>query len=163
MTPDVAKAVTEFKAGKVEYRTDRYGNVHVPLGKVSFGRDALAENYSAVLDELLRAKPASAKGRYLRSVSLSSTMGPGVKVDPNRAKLEEHDRGRDRLGSRPRRFHAADLRSPLGAVMGPPAGRGDPDRPPPGPSVSCAAPGPEREDVSQRGQTREGGGGRRDP
>jgi large subunit ribosomal protein L1 len=91
VTPDVAKAVNEFKAGKVEYRTDRYGNVHVPLGKVSFGADALAKNYSAVLDELLRAKPASAKGRYLRSVSLSSTMGPGVKVDPNRAKLEEHE------------------------------------------------------------------------
>ena len=89
VTPDVAKAVTEFKAGKVEYRTDRYGNVHVPLGKVSFDREALAANYSAVLDELLRAKPAAAKGRYLRSVSLSSTMGPGVKVDPNRAKLEE--------------------------------------------------------------------------
>jgi len=89
VTPDVAKAVTEFKAGKVEYRTDRYGNVHVPLGKVSFDRDALTANYSAVLDELLRAKPASAKGRYLRSVSLSSTMGPGVKVDPARAKLEE--------------------------------------------------------------------------
>ena len=89
VTPDVAKAVTEFKAGKVEYRTDRYGNVHVPLGKVSFDRDALTENYTAVLDELLRAKPASAKGRYLRSVSLSSTMGPGVKVDPARAKLEE--------------------------------------------------------------------------
>ena len=91
VTPDVAKAVNEFKAGKVEYRTDRYGNVHVPLGKVSFGADALAKNYTAVLDELLRAKPASAKGRYLRSVSLSSTMGPGVKVDPNRAKLEEHE------------------------------------------------------------------------
>ena len=89
VTPDVAKAVGEFKAGKVEYRTDRYGNVHVPLGKVSFGRDSLIKNYSAVLDELLRAKPASAKGRYLRSVSLSSTMGPGVKVDPGRAKLEE--------------------------------------------------------------------------
>jgi large subunit ribosomal protein L1 len=90
VTPDVAKAVGEFKAGKVEYRTDRYGNVHVPLGKVSFGADALARNYSAVLDELLRAKPAAAKGRYLRGVSLSSTMGPGVKVDPNHAKLEEH-------------------------------------------------------------------------
>jgi large subunit ribosomal protein L1 len=73
----------------VEYRTDRYGNVHVPLGKVRFDRDALVANYAAVLDELLRAKPAAAKGRYLRSVSLSSTMGPGVKVDPNRAKLEE--------------------------------------------------------------------------
>jgi large subunit ribosomal protein L1 len=90
VTPDVAKAVGEFKAGKVEYRTDRYGNVHVPIGKVSFGADALMENYTAVLDELLRAKPAAAKGRYLKGVSLSSTMGPGVKVDPNRAKPEEH-------------------------------------------------------------------------
>src|SRR6476659_8578929 len=89
VTPDVAKAVSEFKAGKVEYRTDRYGNVHVPLGKVSFDEDALIANYGAVLDELLRAKPPAAKGRYLRSVSLSSTMGPGVRVDPNRAKLEE--------------------------------------------------------------------------
>jgi large subunit ribosomal protein L1 len=82
VTPDVAKAVSEFKAGKVEYRTDRYGNVHVPLGKVSFERDALVGNYHAVLDEILRAKPASAKGRYLKGVSVSSTMGPGVKVDP---------------------------------------------------------------------------------
>jgi large subunit ribosomal protein L1 len=90
VTQDVARAVGEFKGGKVEYRTDRYGNVHVPLGKVSFGADSLAKNYSAVLDELLRAKPAASKGRYLRSISLSSTMGPGVKVDPNRAKLEEH-------------------------------------------------------------------------
>jgi len=89
VTPDVAKAVSEFKAGRVEYRTDRYGNVHVPLGKVSFSKDALVENYTAVLDELLRAKPAAAKGRYLRSVSLSSTMGPGVKVDPTRAKPGE--------------------------------------------------------------------------
>jgi large subunit ribosomal protein L1 len=84
VTPDVARAVSEFKAGKVEYRTDRYGNVHVPLGKVSFDRDALLGNFHAVLDEIQRAKPASAKGRYLKSVSLSSTMGPGVKVDPAR-------------------------------------------------------------------------------
>jgi large subunit ribosomal protein L1 len=82
VTPDVAKAVSEFKAGKVEYRTDRYGNVHVPLGKVSFDGEALQANYHAVLDEIMRAKPASAKGRYLKAVSLSSTMGPGVKVDP---------------------------------------------------------------------------------
>src|SRR6476659_1348494 len=93
VTMDVGKAVSEFKAGKVEYRTDRYGNVHVPLGKVSFGRDDLVANYQAVLDEIIRAKPAAAKGRYLRSVSLSSTMGPGVKVDPNRARLEEQQAG----------------------------------------------------------------------
>jgi large subunit ribosomal protein L1 len=84
VTPDVAKAVGEFKGGKVEYRTDRYGNVHVPVGKVSFGPNDLLDNIRAVLDELNRAKPASAKGRYMRRIALSSTMGPGVKIDPNR-------------------------------------------------------------------------------
>jgi len=88
VTADVSKAVAEFKAGKVEYRTDRYGNVHVPVGKVSFERDALLGNFHAVLDEIVRAKPAAAKGRYLKAVSLSSTMGPGVKVDP--ASREDH-------------------------------------------------------------------------
>ena len=86
VTPDVGRAVQEFKAGKVEYRTDRYGNVHVPLGKASFDTKSLVENYQAVLDELLRAKPAAAKGRYLRSVSVASTMGPGVRVDPTRTR-----------------------------------------------------------------------------
>jgi len=84
VTTDVAKAVTEFKGGRVEYRTDRYGNVHVPIGKVSFEAKALLDNFRAVVDELNRAKPASSKGRYVRSVSLSSTMGPGIKIDPNR-------------------------------------------------------------------------------
>jgi len=84
VTPDVAKAVGEFKGGKVEYRTDRYGNVHVPVGKVSFTPAALLDNLRAVLDELNRAKPASAKGRYMRRIALSSTMGPGVKIDPGR-------------------------------------------------------------------------------
>ncbi len=88
VTQDVARAVTEFKGGKVEYRTDRYGNVHVPLGKVSFDPDALEVNFRAVLDELQRAKPASAKGRYLRKITVSSTMGPGVKVDTNRLRPE---------------------------------------------------------------------------
>src|SRR5215204_6510994 len=82
VTNEVGKTVGEFKAGKVEYRTDRYGNVHVPIGKASFDTTALVENYHAVLDELLRAKPASAKGRYVRGITTSSTMGPGVKVDP---------------------------------------------------------------------------------
>jgi large subunit ribosomal protein L1 len=82
VTDDVAKAVGEFKAGKVEYRTDRYGNVHVPIGKVSFDTAALVGNYRAVLDEVLRAKPAAAKGRYVKSIAASSTMGPGVKLDP---------------------------------------------------------------------------------
>ncbi|MFN8035000.1 MAG: 50S ribosomal protein L1 [Acidimicrobiia bacterium] len=91
VTTDVGKAVADFKAGKVEYRTDRYGNVHVPIGKVSFDRRALVENYGAVLDEVIRAKPAAAKGRYLKGVSTSSTMGPGVRIDPNRTRdlLEE--------------------------------------------------------------------------
>jgi large subunit ribosomal protein L1 len=90
VTNDVGKTVAEFKAGKVEYRTDRYGNVHVPLGKASFDTAALLENYFSVLDELTRAKPASAKGRYLKAVTASSTMGPGVKLDPTSTRLEEH-------------------------------------------------------------------------
>jgi large subunit ribosomal protein L1 len=84
VTPDVGKAVTEFKGGKVEYRTDRYGNVAVPIGKASFTSAALLDNFRAVIDELNRAKPASAKGRYVRRVTISSTMGPGVKIDPGR-------------------------------------------------------------------------------
>jgi len=88
VTTDVGKAVGEFKGGKVEYRTDRYGNVHVPIGKVSFTEEALDANLRAVLDELQRAKPASSKGRYLKKISLASTMGPSVKVDPNRLKDE---------------------------------------------------------------------------
>jgi large subunit ribosomal protein L1 len=84
VTQDVAKAVGEFKGGKVEYRTDKAGNIQVPLGKVSFTLEALAANYLAVLDELERVKPASSKGRYIRKITLSSTMGPGVKVDPQR-------------------------------------------------------------------------------
>ncbi|MEI7547117.1 MAG: 50S ribosomal protein L1 [Actinomycetota bacterium] len=88
VTNDVARAVTEFKGGKVEYRTDRYGNVHVQLGKVSFEPEALEANFRAVIDELQRAKPAAAKGRYLRKISVSSTMGPGVKVDTARLRPE---------------------------------------------------------------------------
>jgi large subunit ribosomal protein L1 len=84
VTNDVARAVSEFKGGKVEYRTDRYGNVHVPLGKTSFDPTDLETNFRAVLDELQRAKPASAKGRYLRKITVSSTMGPGVRVDTAR-------------------------------------------------------------------------------
>jgi large subunit ribosomal protein L1 len=86
VTDDVAKAVTEFKGGKVEYRTDRYGNVHVPIGKVSFETADLQRNFSAVIDELERAKPSSSKGKYLKKVVVSSTMGPGVKVDTTAAK-----------------------------------------------------------------------------
>ena len=82
VTDDVAKAVAEFKSGKVEYRTDRQGNVHVPVGKVSFEPDALVANIRAVMDELTRAKPAALKGRYIRKVTISSTMGPSVRLDP---------------------------------------------------------------------------------
>jgi large subunit ribosomal protein L1 len=86
VTPDVGKAVEDFKGGKVEYRTDRYGNVHVPVGKASFTSEALLANLRAVVDELHRAKPASSKGRYLRRVGVASTMGPGIKIDSNRIK-----------------------------------------------------------------------------
>jgi large subunit ribosomal protein L1 len=82
VTDDVAKAVEEFKGGKVEFRTDRYGNVHVPIGKVGFETEAVHANLRAVLDELMRMKPSTAKGRFIRKVSVSSTMGPGVRVDP---------------------------------------------------------------------------------
>jgi len=88
VTTDVGRAVTEFKGGKVEYRTDRYGNIHVPLGKTSFEPVALETNFRAVIDELNRAKPAAAKGRYMRKITLSSTMGPGVRVDINRLRAD---------------------------------------------------------------------------
>jgi large subunit ribosomal protein L1 len=81
VTPDPAKAVEEFKGGKVEYRTDRFGNVHVLVGKASFDVEALERNFDAVIDELNKAKPSSAKGRYFRKVTVSSTMGPGIRVD----------------------------------------------------------------------------------
>jgi large subunit ribosomal protein L1 len=89
VTNDIAKAVSEFKAGKVEYRTDRYGNVQVPIGKASFEPDALLANYQAVLDEVVRAKPAAAKGKYLRSIAVSSTMSPSVHLDPAITKVDE--------------------------------------------------------------------------
>ena len=86
VTPDVGKAVEEFKGGKVEYRTDRYANVQVPIGKASFDEEKLAQNFWAVIDELNRAKPASAKGPYIKKVTTSATMGPGVRVDISRLK-----------------------------------------------------------------------------
>ena len=82
VTMDVAKMVSELKAGRVEYRADRYGICHVPLGKKSFSEQQLVENYAALYTEILRVKPSSAKGKYVKSISVSSTMGPGVKVDP---------------------------------------------------------------------------------
>ena len=81
VTQDVGRAVGEFKGGKVEYRTDRYGNVQVPIGKVSFDLPAIEANFKAVIEELQRARPASAKGKYIKKVGVSSTMGPGVKID----------------------------------------------------------------------------------
>ena len=84
VTDDVAKAVGEFKGGKVEFRTDRYGNVHLPIGKVSFEASALVANLSAAIEELERLKPSSAKGRYLKKVSISSTMGPGIRIAQQR-------------------------------------------------------------------------------
>jgi large subunit ribosomal protein L1 len=91
VTMDVAKAVEESKAGKVEYRTDRTAIVHLTIGKTSFDERALLENYAAVIEELIRAKPSAAKGRYIRSITMASTMGPGVKIDPTRTRdiLEE--------------------------------------------------------------------------
>jgi large subunit ribosomal protein L1 len=96
VTMDVGKAVRESKAGKLEYRTDRGANVHVAIGKKSFDERRLAENYAAVLDEIVRAKPAAAKGRYIRGITLASTMGPGIHVDPARTRgildeLEEQE------------------------------------------------------------------------
>ena len=89
VTPDVVKAIEEFKGGKVEYRTDKFANVHVPVGKVSFSDDALLTNLRAVVAEIERAKPASAKGRYIKKVVVSSTMGPGVRVDPSEVVTSE--------------------------------------------------------------------------
>jgi large subunit ribosomal protein L1 len=86
VTMDVAKAVQEAKAGKLEYRTDRGANVHVTLGKKSFDEKQLAENYAALIDEITRAKPAAAKGRYIHGVTLTTTMGPGIHVDPARTR-----------------------------------------------------------------------------
>jgi large subunit ribosomal protein L1 len=86
VTMDVAKAVSESKAGKIEYRTDRHAIVHLPIGKLSFDERTLLENYAALIDEIVRAKPAAAKGRYLQTVTLTTTMGPGVKIDPSRTR-----------------------------------------------------------------------------
>ena len=87
VTFDVAKAIDEIKAGKVEYRLDKTNIIHVPVGKVSFGGEKLAENFAALMDAIVKAKPAAAKGQYLRSIAVTSTMGPGVKVNP--AKIAE--------------------------------------------------------------------------
>ncbi len=86
VTNDVAKAVSDIKGGKIEFRADRHANLHFVIGKVSFDDTQLIENYAAALDEVLRLKPSSSKGRYLRKVTISTTMGPGIQVDPNRTR-----------------------------------------------------------------------------
>jgi large subunit ribosomal protein L1 len=92
VTTDVAKAIGDIKGGKIEFRVDRHANLHFIVGKVSFSEAQLVENYAAALEEVLRLKPASAKGRYLRKVTISTTMGPGIPVDPNRTrKITEDD------------------------------------------------------------------------
>ncbi len=89
VTMDIAKAVSDIKGGKVEYKTDRTGNVHCIIGKKSFGEQQLLENYLAVVEELLRAKPSAAKGKYIKSLTMASTMGPGITIDTNRIKDTE--------------------------------------------------------------------------
>jgi large subunit ribosomal protein L1 len=91
VTTDVGKAVTEFKGGRVEYRTDKVGNIHLGVGKASFKRDQLVNNIRAVVDELQRAKPAAAKGRYFLSITVSTTMGPGVHIDPAKARYSDEE------------------------------------------------------------------------
>ena len=86
VTPDVGRAVTEIKGGKIEFRTDRHGNLHFIIGKASFAKKALLQNYAAALDEVIRLKPAAAKGRYLKKVTFTTTMGPGIPVDPNKTR-----------------------------------------------------------------------------
>jgi large subunit ribosomal protein L1 len=86
VTMDVAKAVSEAKAGKLEYRTDRGANVHVTIGKKSFDERQLTENYVALIDEIMRARPAAAKGRYVQTITLTTTMGPGIRIDPARTR-----------------------------------------------------------------------------
>jgi len=88
VTVDVGKAVSDIKGGKIEFRVDRHANLHFVVGKVSFAPESLAQNYFAALDEVLRLKPSSAKGRYIRKITVSSTMGPGVQIDPNKTRLE---------------------------------------------------------------------------
>lgn len=88
VTPDVAKAVNEAKAGKIEYKLDKTNIIHCPIGKASFGAEKLAENFNTLLDAVIKAKPAAAKGQYIRSCTLATTMGPGVRVNPNKIGTE---------------------------------------------------------------------------
>jgi len=100
VTFDIAKAVSDAKAGKLEYRTDRGANVHLPIGKKSFGERQLLENYAVVVEEIARAKPAAAKGRYIKGITLTTTMGPGLHVDPTRTRdIAESAAGADSAGA----------------------------------------------------------------
>ena len=125
VTFDVGKAVRDAKAGKLEYRTDRGANVHLAIGKRSFDERALVENYAAVVDEIVRAKPAAAKGRYIRQITLTSTMGPGIHVDPAKIRgiLEElEEQAKPFLHrhkpNRQRPLAAAERQKPSEAVFG---------------------------------------------
>ena len=91
VTPDVGRAVTEIKGGKIEFRTDRHGNLHFVIGKASFNNKALLENYSAALDEVVRLKPSAAKGRYIKKATLTTTMGPGIPVDPTKTRVSDEE------------------------------------------------------------------------
>ena len=97
VTEDVTKAVTETKSGKIEYRTDRQAVVHLSIGKISFSEQALLENYAAIVEEIVRAKPAAAKGRYIRTITLTTTMGPGIHVDPAKTRniVEEFEEAQE--------------------------------------------------------------------
>jgi large subunit ribosomal protein L1 len=86
VTNDVGKAVTDIKGGKIEYRVDRQGNLHLVIGKTSFDDQALVENYATAIDEVVRAKPSASKGRYLRKITVTTSMGPGIPVDPNKTR-----------------------------------------------------------------------------
>jgi large subunit ribosomal protein L1 len=93
VTPDVTKAVNDIKGGKIEFRVDKHSNLHFIIGKTSFEEDKLVENYGAALEEILRLKPSAAKGRYIKKAAITTTMGPGIPVDPNRTRnlLVEED------------------------------------------------------------------------
>ena len=128
ITFDIGKAVGDVKSGKIEYRTDRTGIVHAALGKKSFDERALVENYQAVLEEILRAKPSSAKGRYLRSITIASTMSPGIKLDTTKVRdlMEDARRARGCVPSRA--VPTSTARAPRQRPSGPQRLKPPPDR-----------------------------------
>ena len=148
MTPDVAKAVTEIKGGKIEFRTDRHGNLHFIIGKASFPSNALLENYAAALDEVIRLKPAAAKGRYLKKVTFTTTMGPGIPVDPNKTRNFTEERPKPRP-------------DPTREAAGPDPGTRPLLPAPSGPPLPAATPG--QQGVGGSPATQEGGPWATDP